>query len=64
MQTRLRELAVQLVVANLMGEHHWQPVLIEAAVEEDEAVVPLIEVHAEQVLVIIREFDMDAELLC
>ena len=63
LQARLRELAVQLVVADLMREHHRQPVLVEAAVEEDEAVVPLVEVHAEQVLVIICEFDMDAELL-
>ena len=32
-------------------------------IKEDEAVVPAVEVHAEQVLVVIGEFDMDAELL-
>ena len=63
LQASLRELAVQLVVADLMREHHRQPVLVKAAIEEDEAVVPAVEVHAEQVLVVIGEFDMDAELL-
>ena len=61
LQRLAREVAVELVVADFVREHHRHPDVVEAVVEEDEAIAPVGVIHAEQVLVVVLEQDMDVE---